>query len=96
MIDAYSEPVPYFWVKKPGVWGSLGETSHPSVLTGKLKVEKSCRTSGSKRIPEMHECSKTKGRIFCHGQGNFHCLDLILCIEETEGLLDTVPWKVTT
>lgn len=50
VIDAYSEPVPYFWVKKPGVWGSLGETSHPSVLTRKLKVEKSCKIKSRKEL----------------------------------------------
>lgn len=70
---------------------SVEKTSCPLLLTRKLKLGQSCRISGSKRVPEMHECSKTKGRIFCCRQGNFHCLDLSVCIEAAEGLFDMVP-----
>lgn len=94
MIDAHPMPVSYFGVRRPGALSLVKKTSHPLLITRKLKVGQSHRISGSKRVSEMHECSKTKGRIFCCRQGNFHCLDVSLCIEVAKGLFDMVPWKL--
>lgn len=94
VIEAYPMPVSYFWVRKPGVLWFGEKTSRFLLLTRNLKVGQSCRISGLQRVHEMHGCSKTKRRTFCCRQGNFHCLDLSLCIEVAEGLFDMVTWRV--